>query len=386
MNLMKKDKNRTPAQVVVQDVIKLKKGERVLIIANPATSEIAQDLYSASCEAGGQTTLMFQPDKTSFDNANPEVLAAFKTKPDVYFSISNIKLGKDPEATANPYTTEDGQKFTHIADYLMDGLKVMRGAWTPGITVDMMNRTAAIDYKELQSRCARLAELFKSAVSVHVTAPAGTDLIIPINGRALMFDDGDFSRPGTGGNIPAGEVFISPVVGGSQLKAADGTVLEQQSDGCEGVIVYDGSMTFSDGDSILETPITCKVEKGYVTDITGGAEARRLLKTVVEAELRPFVLEKEGKLPQGEAAVYKKNARNIGELGIGLNPAATITGNMLEDEKAFHTCHFAIGENYDNDAPSLIHLDGVVREPTITLTYADGTSRTILQNGALQID
>ena len=385
MALLNKNKNRTPAQVVVQDVVKVKKGERVLIIANPATSEIAQDLYSASCESGALATLMFQPDKTSFDNANPEVLAAIATEPEVCFSISNIKLGKDPGATANPYTTEDGQKYTHIFDYLMDGKKCMRGAWTPGITVDMMNRTAAIDYKELQTRCAALTDIFKNAVSVRVTAPAGTDLIVPINGRKLLPDDGDFSKPGAGGNIPAGEAFISPVVGGSTLKAEDGSALEQQSDGCQGTIVYDGSMTFSDGDSILETPITCKVEKGYVTDITGGAEARRLLKTILEAELRPFVLEKEGKLPQGQAAIYKKNARNIGELGIGLNPAANITGNMLEDEKAFHTCHFAIGENYDNDAPSLIHLDGVVREPTITLTYGDGSSRTILQDGALQI-
>lgn len=382
----RKDKNRTPAQVVVQDVVKVRKGERVLIIANPATNQIAQDLYSASCEAGALATLMFQPDKTSFDNANPEVLAAIATEPEVCFSISNIKLGKDPGATANPYTTEDGQKYTHIFDYLMDGKKTMRGAWTPGITADMMNRTAAIDYELLQNRCKKLGEIFKGAVSVRVTAPGGTDLIIPINGRTLLFDDGDFSKPGTGGNIPAGEVFISPVVGGSQLKDAEGKVLEQQSDGCEGVIVYDGSMTFSDGDSIIETPITCKVEKGYVTDISGGAESRRLLKTILEAEVRPFVFEKEGKLPEGQAVIYKKNARNIGELGIGLNPAANITGNMLEDEKAFHTCHFAIGENYDNDAPSLIHLDGVVREPTIVLTYGDGTSKTILQNGSLQID
>ena len=381
--LSRKDKNRTPAQVVVQDVVKVKKNERVLIIANPATAEIAQDIYSASCESGAVTTLIYQPDKTSFDNANPEVLAAIAAEPEVCFSISNIKLGKDPKATANPYVTEDGQKYTHIFDYLMDGKKTMRGAWTPGITPDMMNRTAAIDYKELQERCVKLGELFKNAVSVHVTAPGGTNLIVPVNGRNLLSDDGDFSKPGTGGNIPAGEVFISPVVGGSQLKSADGSILEQQCDGCEGVIVYDGSMTFSDGDSIIEAPITCKVEKGYVTDITGGAEARRLLKTIMEAELRPFVLEKEGKLTQGQAAIYKKNAHNIGELGIGLNPAATITGNMLEDEKAFHTCHFAIGENYDNDAPSLIHLDGVVREPTIVLTYGDGTTRTILQDGAL---
>lgn len=362
-------KDRTPAEVVVQDVVKVRKGERVLVIANPATSEIAQDLYKASCDAGAVSTLMYQPDRTSFDNATPEVLAAIGANPDVCFSISNIKLGKDPAAQANPYKTEDGQEYTHIFDYLMDGKKSMRGAWTPGITLDMMNRTAAIDYELLQARCKKLEELFTNAKSVHITAPAGTDVTISVESRKLMFDDGDFSKPGTGGNIPAGEVFISPVVGKT-----------------EGTIVYDGSMTFSDGDSILETPITCKIENGFVTDIKGGAEARRLLKTITEAETRPFTLEKEKKLPAGQAAVYKRNARNIGELGIGLNPAAQITGNMLEDEKAFNTCHFAIGENYDNDAPALIHLDGVVRSPTITVIYVDDKSKVILNNGVIQED
>ena len=357
---------RTPAEVVVQDVMKIKKEERVLIIANPATTEIAQDLFSASLEAGAKTTLMFQPEKTSFDNANEEVLAAIASNPDVCFSVSSVKLGKDPKGTATPYKAENGREYSHIFDYLLDGKKTMRAAWTPGITVDMMNRTAGIDYKELQSRCEMLAGKFENAVRVHITAPGGTDLTISVEGRKLMFDNGDFSKPGLGGNIPAGEVFISPVNGKT-----------------EGVIVYDGSMTFSDGDSILETPITCKLENGYVTYVSGGAEAKRLLKTITEAENRALQYEKEGKLPEGQGEVYKKNARNIGELGIGLNPSARITGNMLEAEKAFHTCHFAVGENYDNDAPSLIHLDGVVREPTITLIYADGKEVKILDNGAL---
>ena len=375
-----RNKERTPAQVVIQDVLDVKKGERVLVIANPATNEIAQDLYLAAEEVGATPTLMFQPDKTSFDNANKEVLAAIESAPEVCLSISNIKLGKDPKATANPYKAKDGQEFTHIFDYLLDGKKCMRAVWTPGITVDMMNRTAAINYKELKERCEKLNRFFNDAVSVHVTAAGGTDLVVPVTGRKLMFDDGDFSKPGAGGNIPAGEVFISPLVGG--LKAEDGTVKE----GCEGVIVYDGSMTFSDGDSILETPITCKVSKGYVTEITGGAEAERLRKTITEAEKRAIQYEQEKKLPEGMGEVYKKNARNIGELGIGLNPAAKITGNMLEDEKAFHTCHFAIGENYDNDAPSLIHLDGVVRNPTITISYKNGTEKVILDNGMLTIE
>ena len=370
-------KKRNPYEVVCEDVCKIKKDERVLIIANPSTAEIAQSFYQAANECGAVPTLMFQPDKTSFDNANEEVLAAIKTNPEVCFSISAIKLGKDPHGAAEPYKTEDGQEFTHIFDFLLDGKKTMRGVWTPGITTDMMMRTADIDYQELRNRCKKLEGLFSGAVKVHVTAPAGTDLMVPVEGRALLFDDGDFTAPGSGGNIPAGEVFISPLVGKNELEP------QMTSEGCEGVIVYDGSMTFSDGDSILETPITCKVNGGYVGEITGGAEAERLLKTITEAETRAVQMEKNKKLKEGQGAVYKKNARNIGELGIGLNPAARITGNMLEDEKAFHTCHFAIGENYDNDAPSLIHLDGVVRNPTITLIYEDGKERVILKEGEI---
>jgi leucyl aminopeptidase (aminopeptidase T) len=56
---------------------------------------------------------------------------------------------------------------------------------------------------------------------------------------------------------------------------------------------------------------------------------------------------------------------------------------MLEDEKAFNTCHFAIGQNYDEDAPSLIHLDGLVKNPTIIALMPDGSERVIERNGAL---
>ena len=365
--LFNKNENRTPAQIVCQDVLKIKKGERVLIISNPSKADIAQDFFLAASSLSALPTLIFQGEKTSFDNANPEVLAAIASQPEVCLSISSVKLGKDPEGNNHPYIAEDGTKYNHIFDYLLSGKKTMRAVWTPGITVDMMNRTAAIDYKELQSRCGQLAQIFENAVNVHVTSPGGTDINIPVKGRKLLFDNGDFSQPGSGGNIPAGEVFISPLVGES-----------------EGTIVYDGSMTFDDGDALLENPIICKVEKGFVTEIKGKEEARRLLKTITEAENRSVNYEKEGKLTAGQGAIYKKNARNIGELGIGLNPAAKITGNMLEDEKAFHTCHFAIGENYDNDAPSLIHLDGLVKEPSICLTYQDGSQKVIMENGELK--
>lgn len=399
-------KELTPAQNIVQNVCKIKKDERVLIIANPITNQISQEIYTACNEVGAKTVLAFQNEKTSFDNAEEEILAAIGSNPDVCFSISSCKLGKDPKGIANPYKTQDGQEYGHIFDYLLDGKKSMRAVWTPGITQDMYNRTVSINYEELKKRCEKLGNYFKNVVNVHVTAPGGTDVTVPVFGRPLKFDNGDFSKPGTGGNIPAGEVFISPVVGnGNKLKLLtkmesiknaifkknnfeQDKFTEEESNhrtGTEGTIVFDGSMTFSDGDSILETPIVCKVERGFVKEITGGAEAARLLKTITEAEARSLVMEAEGALPEGQGLVYCRNARNIGELGIGLNPAARITGNMLEDEKAFNTCHFAIGENYDNDAPSLIHLDGVVRNPTITLVYDDGSTRLILDKGSLVV-
>ena len=140
-----------------------------------------------------------------------------------------------------------------------------------------------------------------------------------------MSDDGDFTKGGSGGNIPAGEVFISPVVG-------DGV-----STGCQGKIVFDGSIAVKYGTVKIETPIETVVENGFITDIRGGKEADMLLDTITTAERSAKEMGEDGRLPKDVAESYRRNARNIGELGIGLNPAASIKGNMLEDEKAFCT-------------------------------------------------
>ncbi len=365
-------KDKSPSQTVVQDVLKAKKGERALIIANPETNVIAQELYTAFLEAGTRPTLVFQPKKSSMDYAEETVIGALKSEPEMVLSISAGKLGKDREAIEQPYViggSEGGsQSFDSVFDYLLSGKKSVRAVWTPGLDEDMFNRTVNIDYKALGDRCKAVCKLSESAVSVRVTSPAGTDITIGVEGRKPFMDNGDFSLPGTGGNIPAGEVFISPVVGSA-----------------EGKIVFDGSMTFADGDALLSAPIEVIVSAGFVSSIKGGEEADRLLKDITAAENEASSMVSKKKFSEEQGAAYKKNARNIGELGIGLNPAASVTGNMLEDEKAFRTCHFAIGENYDGDAPSFIHFDGIVRAPTITLSYADGSSCIILEGGELKL-
>jgi leucyl aminopeptidase (aminopeptidase T) len=83
------------------------------------------------------------------------------------------------------------------------------------------------------------------------------------------------------------------------------------------------------------------------------------------------------------------DARVIGELGIGVNPGARITGNMLEDEKAIGTAHIAFGNNADfpggGNNHSQIHRDFLFYRPTIEAVYFDGTKRVVMKNGEMSL-
>ncbi len=356
------------AMTVVRDVLKVKSGEQFLIITNPEVDveAISRALYEESIKLGAEATLILQPVKTQLDFANMTAIAAFESAPEVCASVSANKMGKDRLHTENPYLTKDGRKIDHIFHYLMDEKKTLRSVWMPGVTVDMFRRTAGIDYALLKRRCAAICAALAGATHIRVTAPAGTDITVPVAGRTAFSDDGDFGLGGSGGNIPAGEVYISPLPG----KA-------------EGVIVFDGSVSLTEGDAIAETPVRVEYKAGFITEISGGKEADALRRSVEAGELAAEKLAREGKISAEDAAALKRNARGLGELGIGLNPAAEVRGNMLEDEKAFRTCHFAIGKNYDNDAEALIHLDCLVRNPTITAFYAEKPPCVIEENGEL---
>ena len=63
-----------------------------------------------------------------------------------------------------------------------------------------------------------------------------------------------------------------------------------------------------------------------------------------------------------------RDADNIGEIGIGLNPAARIADEITEAKKAFGTVHIALGDSaneYGGLVECEVHLDGLVMEPTI---------------------
>lgn len=364
--LIEDERLQAAAKTAICDSLRVQKNETVLIITNPNADvlEISQALYNECLAVEAKPVLAVQPEKTSFDFTETSVIGAIRTAPDVLISMSSEKMGKDFEAIANPYEWE-GKKIDNTFHFLMKQKKT-RSFWSPGVTKELFIQTVTVDYAAMKENCRRLKVYLDRADSARIQTPAGTDLKLGLKQRAAFVDDGDFSVPGEGGNLPAGEAFISP-----ELGTACGT------------LVFDGSMAVRNGTVKIETPIRCSVTGGLVTEIEGGEEAKLLRQTIKAGEKDAVEMGKKGTLSPEKAEEYCKNARNLGELGIGVNPAAFISGNMLIDEKAFETCHIAIGSNYDEDAQALIHLDGVLLKPTLTAFFADGSQKTLLDGGSI---
>ena len=354
------------ARAAVRDVLAVKKGERMLIISNPnkGTRDISMALFDAALDANASPVLVFQGEKGQFDYTEEEIVKALSAEPQIVLSISKDRLGMDRHGLKHGYSGK--RRYDSLFDMLY-GEGKMRAFWSPGITTDMFARTVAIDYDILRSDCRRLVRAMAKAETMHITSPSGTDITLGIKARTPRSDDGDFRRPGLAGNVPSGEVYISPALGSAN-----------------GEIAFDGSIALNEGETVIRKPIVVEVRGGFVKSIAGGVEAKKLESSVRSGERNAVKMGKTGELKPSKAREYRRNARAIGELGIGLNRRARIVANMLEDEKVYGTCHFAVGANYDGDADALIHLDGLVKSPTISV-LGDGyrKERPLLVDGKL---
>ena len=356
------------ARAAVNEVLAVKKDERVLIITNPSedVKELSMALFDACLEVKAAPSLIFQRVKSQLDFAEEEVIKAMSAGPQVVISMSKEKMGKDRFGMRKGYKGK--RRYDHIWDVLWEE-QGMRSFWSPGTTKDMFMRTVPIDYSRLRKDCAKGVKALAGASSVRVTAPGGTDVTVGIEGRKARADDGNFRKPKTGGNLPSGEVFISPALGTMN-----------------GIVAFDGSISLHEGEIVINCPIVTEIKDGFITSISGKKEALMLEESVRLGERRALEAGRRGDLRAALVKSYARNARAIGELGIGLNRKAKIIANMLEDEKVYGTCHFAVGSNYDADADAMLHMDGLVKKPTITVLDKAGHEKMMMESGKLVWD
>jgi aminopeptidase len=342
------------AKVALTDVIDLRSGEEALILTNPeeAVYSIAKTLYDAVKSLGGKPVLLVQEKKMTTDYAGRIVLEAVRAEPDVLMTITSARVGKDPYGLHIGYVGRDGRKFDSIIDKVTKGDRRVRGFSSPNSNPAMFARCVPVDYNLMRERAAKIKGAIDRGNTIRVTSPAGTDISFSISGRRAIANDGDCRRPGQMSNLPAGEVFVSPALG-------SGT----------GVVVFDGTVSTISGPQIPRQPVRITFIDGFADTIEGGEAAGLVKKTISEGEAMARAIGSE------QMAV---NCRHLGEFAIGINDKAKITGVILEDEKALKTCHFALGSNYDYDAPAIIHRDMLVMNPSVWID-----SEQIMKNGTL---
>ncbi|WP_406677138.1 aminopeptidase [Moorella sp. ACPs] len=294
-------------RLALMECLAVRAGEAVLVVTDTELQPVGEAFFEAARELKAEAAIITMLPRDNHGQEPPAVVAAAMRESQVAVLATSRSLS---HTRARREANANGARIASL----------------PGATVDMLERTLAVDYKALAADCEHYAAILTRGREVHLTTPAGTDLTFSIAGRQGHPDTGLYTRPGSFGNLPAGEAYVAPVEGTAQ-----------------GLLVIDGALA---GIGVLEKPLRIKVEAGQAVAVGGGREAR-LLEDIFTR--------------------YGPASRNIAELGIGLNPLARLTGNVLEDEKVRGTVHIALGDNstFGGQIETPSHLDGILLQPRL---------------------
>jgi aminopeptidase len=300
---MKANKLYAAADRAVNQALKLRPGEKFLLVTDKQKMDIAEALAYYAKQAGAEVTTYLMTE-TLRPITGPT--RQFKELIRNASATTYLLEGRFPEKPFRGFMVSEGGKHGRIC-------------MMPGLTRDMMERLVNVDFTEMARFTKKVMKAMKDADDVVVENPAGTRIAFSVKGRAWHEDIGIISKKGMHGNLPAGECYTAPVE-----ETFTGTIAIGLIDDKLGP----GTMTF---------------KKGQLTGFKGEGIAE-VMRTVGD----------------------DPTARIIGEFGIGTNKGARICPNMLEAEKAFGTVHFAIGDSYGiGKNKSKYHFDALVDKVTI---------------------
>ncbi len=287
----------------VNQSLKLKKGERFLLVTDKQKLEIAEAMAYWAKRAGAETTTYLMTETLRPITEPTRLFKELAKQARVFVYMLDARSAEKPFRS---FMVAEGRKRGRIC-------------MMPGITRDMMERLVNVDFGEMDLFTKKVIRALKDAGDVVIENAAGTRIAFSVEGRTWDNDNGDISRRGGHGNLPAGECYTCPVEETFTGKLVVGLIDEYL------------------GRGVME------FKKGKLVKWSGkGIEA---------------VLKNIGSDPTG---------RIIGEFGVGTNRGARITPNMLEAEKAFGTVHFAIGDSYGIGLnKSRHHYDALVDKVTI---------------------
>lgn len=281
---------------------------KILVLGDTSTSELARKFVDALHKDAWQADYLEMLDRSRSGEEPPKEISEKWLDYDVVFCLTKHSL-THTVARKNANT---------------NGVGVIT---MPGITEDMfINGAMKADYLIVEKETLEMTEKLSNAKSLTVTTGENNQytLFIPLENRLGIPSTGVFREKVASGNLPSGEAYIAP-----------------QEYEAEGKIEITGSIG---GIGLVSKPIVLTIEKGRLIEATG-EEGEKLLHILGDGD-----------------------GRLLGELGIGTNYEARVTGLILEDEKAYNTIHVAFGSNntFGGTIHTNVHIDCVTIKPVLT--------------------
>ena len=312
------EKMARSARTVIDTCMDVRRGENILIVCDPTTTEIGQAIHNAASLRSDRVLLVVMPKGRHHGDEPPTPVANLMRQQQVVIAPTRYSL-------------------THtkaVRQALKDGSRV---ATMPGMTLEMFTEGGmSADFNIIKKNIGEMSNYLRRKRIINVKSESGTNVTFEVNWREWKLDDnGVCNRPRMLTNLPAGKIFTLP-----------------RESTMNGTIVIDGSW---DSD-LVDEPVVLQIESGLVVDVKGGTAA---------AQIRPTFGEAAKRLKSKD----QENVWTIAEFGFGMNPNARTAGNVLEDEKRMGTAYFSIGDNtaLGGSAAVGIQISGVLEKPSIWL-------------------
>ncbi|MGI8824514.1 MAG: aminopeptidase [Chloroflexota bacterium] len=318
------------ARNAVTTCLGLKRGERLTMVTDVATAEIAASLLTVARQIGAivECFVLEEEGKRPLDRCPPRILGAAIESDAIICCIQ-------------PQEGEIRSRGELIDLVERQRIRYAHMVW---ITPTIMRQAMRADYQAVDRLSNWVLDRVRGAERVVVRSPAGTDIEATFRRDHLWIKTSGLISPMYWSNLPGGEVWSVP-------------------DDVKGVFVVDGTI----GDylcrkyrEISATPLVLEIEDGVL-------RAAHCKNAALQREFFDY-------------CHAETNSDRVGEFAFGTNIAiAQMIGNLLQDEK-IPGVHIAFG----NPLPSLTgatwacatHIDAISRSTDV---WANGTQ--IMGNG-----
>jgi aminopeptidase len=304
------------ARNAIRVCLRVQPGEKVTVITDEATKEIAASLVRELEAVGAPYRAWVLEDLAPrpLSDLPPEIVDDLETSQVSIFAV---------QAQTNELRSR--MQMTDIVNQ-----RKIRHAHMVNVNRQIMLEGMRADFLKVDRISVKVVELVQRAKQVRAKTPAGTDLVADLNPNYRWVKTSGIISPDKWGNLPGGEVFTTP-------GEVNGTFV------IDGVV---GDWLCAKFGSLRENPLTIRVKGNRV----------------VEAHSANHDLESDF----WSYTHTDENSDRVGEFAIGTNiELKDVIGQILQDEK-YPGVHIAFGNPYGAHTGaewySSTHIDVVGRK------------------------